>query len=458
MEPVATYQGRVGRLHVSPAQVLVFWFAGMVGLGTIALSLPFAVAPGHDIGGVDAFFMAASAVCVTGLVVKDLATDLSLTGQLIVLGLVQLGGLGYMVASTVIVVLLGKKIGIKQRLVMQEAMNVLTLEGLVHLLRRILLITLAVEGLGAALLAVRFAADWPWPRAIYLGIFHAVSAFNNAGFSLFPTNLIGYQRDLTVNLVLTTLIILGGLGFIVYRDLRRYLMGETFRLTVHTWMVLTVTVALTLVGTLVFWALEASNAKTVGGLGLTDQVLVSYFHSVAARTAGFNTVDLGAAGGAALYLLILLMMVGASPGGTGGGIKTSTFGTMLFGLWAGIRGKSDVTAFHRRLPQETVIRAFSLSLLAFGLTTGMTLILQVSEGKDFLRTLFEVVSAFGTVGLSTGDGGVLSFSALLSDFGKLMIVLTMMIGRIGPLTVGVALIRTDEHRRFRFPPERVLIG
>jgi trk system potassium uptake protein TrkH len=179
---------------------------------------------------------------------------------------------------------------------------------------------------------------------------------------------------------------------------------------------------------------------------------------VSARTAGFNTVDLGMASGAGLYLLILLMFVGASPGGTGGGIKTSTFGTMLIGLWAGIRGRSDVTAFHRRIPQETVIRAFSVTMLAFFLVTGMTLILEVSEGREFLRTLFEVVSAFGTVGLSTGDGGVLSFTALFSDFGKLMIILTMLIGRIGPLTVGVALIRLEETRRYRYPPERVLIG
>lgn len=458
MEPVATYQGRVGGLHISPAQVLVLWFTGIVGLGTLCLVLPFAAAPDHTISLIDAFFMAASAVCVTGLVVKDLGTELSLAGQLIVLGLVQLGGLGYMVSSTVIVILLGKKIGIKQRLVMQEAMNVLTVEGLVHLLRGILLITLLVEGVGAVILAARFALDVPWPRAVYLGIFHSISAFNNAGFSLFSTSMMGYQRDLTVNLVVTTLVILGGLGFIVYRDLRRYAAGETFRLSVHTWMVLAVSVALTGVGTLGFWALEAPNSRTIGDLGLTDQALVSYFHSVAARSGGMNTVDLGAAGGASLYLLILLMIVGASPGGTGGGIKTSTFGTMLFGLWAGIRGKSDVTAFHRRLPQETVIRAFSVALLAFGLTTGVTLVLQVSEGKDFLRTLFEVASAFGTVGLSTGDGGVLSFSALFSDFGKMVIVLTMMIGRIGPLTVGVALIRTDEHRRFRYPPERVLIG
>ena len=458
MEPVATYQGRVGRFTISPSQVLVLWFAAAVVVGTAALSLPFAAAPGREIRAIDALFMATSAVCVTGLAVKDLATDLSTAGQIVMLVLVQLGGLGYMVLSTVIILLLGKKVGIKQRLVMQEALNVLTVGGVIHLLRGILLITAVAEGLGAAILTTRFAAEAPWGEAAYLGVFHAVSAFNNAGFSLFSTGLMAYQRDPVVNLVITTLIIVGGIGFVVYRDLRRYVGGETFRLSVHTWMVLTMTAALIVAGTALFWAIEAPNPRTLGGLRLTDQFMVSYFHAVSARTAGFNTIDLGAASGAALFLLILLMFVGASPGGTGGGIKTSTFGTMLIGLWAGIRGRSDVTAFHRRIPQESVIRAFSVALLAFFLTTVMTLILEASEGREFLRTLFEVVSAFGTVGLSTGDGGVLSFTALFSDFGKLMIILTMLIGRIGPLTVGVALIRLEETRRFRYPPERVLIG
>jgi trk system potassium uptake protein TrkH len=458
MEPVATYQGRVGRLTVSPAQILVLWFVGVVAVGAVCLSLPFASAPGREISAIDAFFMATSAVCVTGLAVRDLATDLSTAGQLVILGLIQLGGLGYMVASTLIVVLLGQKIGIKQRLVMQEALNVLTVGGLVHLLRGILVVTAVVEALGAAILAMRFSVDFPWPRAIYLGVFHSVSAFNNAGFSLFSANLIPYQRDPTVNLVITTLIITGGIGFIVYRDLLRRLRRETFRLSVHTWMVLTLTAGLIVAGTGLFWALEVRNPSTIGNLRLTDQVMVSYFHAVAARTAGFNTIDLSTASGAALYLVILLMIIGASPGGTGGGIKTTTFGAMLVGLWAGIRGRQDVTAFHRRMPQETVIRAFSVALLAFFLTTGMTLVLQVSEDRDFLRTLFEVASAFGTVGLSTGDGGVLSYTALFSDFGKLIIILTMLIGRIGPLTFGVALIRTEEHRHFRYPPERVLIG
>lgn len=458
MEPATTYQGRIGAYPLTPSQILVLWFAGAITVGTIALSLPIASAPDRSIGFIDAFFMAASAVCVTGLVVKDLATDFSLTGQLMLLVLVQLGGLGYMVLSTIIIVLLGKKVGIKQRLVMQEALNVLSVEGLIRLLKGILLMTFVAEGLGALVLAIRFSAEFPWPHALYQGLFHSVMAFNNAGFSLFPTSLIAYQNDPTVNIMVTMLIIAGGIGFIVYRDVLRYLTRQSYRITVHTWMVLTLSAALTVVGMLLFWALEAGNPKTLGSMPWTDQLTVSYFHSVSARTAGFNTIDLGASTGATLYLLVLLMFIGASPGGTGGGIKTSTFGTMLVGVWAGVLGRSDVTAFNRRIPQETVIRAFSLALLAFTLVTGVTLVLQVSDSQDFLRTLFEVASAFGTVGLSTGDGGVLSFSALLTDFGKLMIILTMFIGRIGPLTVSVALVRLDETRRFRYPPERVLIG
>lgn len=458
MEPIATHQGRIGAYRLTPSQILVLWFAGAVLLGALCLSLPVASVPDRSMGFIDALFMSTSAVCVTGLAVKDLATDLSPTGQVMILVLVQLGGLGYMVLSTVIIVLLGKKVGIKQRLVMQEALNVLTVEGLIRLLKGILVMTLVTEAVGAVLLAARFSVDFPWPRAAYLGIFHAVSAFNNAGFSLFSTNLIGYQGDWLVNLVITSLIIAGGIGFVVYRDVLRLLKRETYRLTVHTWMVLSLTGALLVGGTLLFWAFEIGNPKTIGSLPLTDQIMASYFHSVSARTAGFNTIDLGSGTAATLYFLVLLMFVGASPGGTGGGIKTSTFGTMLVGIWAGIRGRSDVTAFHRRIPQETVIRAFSLALVAFALTTGMTLVLQVSEHQDFLRTLFEVTSAFGTVGLSTGDGGVLSFSALFSDVGKVMIILTMLIGRVGPLTISVALVRLEETRRFRYPPERVLIG
>ncbi|MEW6681917.1 MAG: TrkH family potassium uptake protein [Nitrospirota bacterium] len=458
MEPTATYQGRIGAYPLTPSQILVLWFAGAVALGTICLLLPVASAPDRSIRFVDALFMATSAICVTGLVVKDLASDLSTTGQIMILVLIQLGGLGYMVLSTIIIILLGKKVGIKQRLVMQEALNVLTVEGVIGLLKGILLLTVVAEGLGAILLAIRFSVEFPWPRAAYLGLFHAISAFNNAGFSLFPTSLVAYQRDWVVNFLVTILAIIGGIGFIVYRDLIRLVKREVFRLTVHSWMVLSITAALIVGGTLLFLALEGGNPKTLGSLPLRAQVLVSYFHSVTARTLGFNTIDIGACTGATLYLLVLLMFIGASPGGTGGGVKTSTFGTMVVGVWAGIVGRSDVTAFHRRIPQETVIRAFSVALLAFALVTGVTLILQVSDRQDFLRTLFESASAFGTVGLSTGDGGVLSFSALFTDFGKLMVVLTMLVGRIGPLTVSVALVRLEETRRFRYPPERVLIG
>lgn len=458
MEPTATYQGRIGGYPLTPSQILVAWFAGAIAVGTICLLLPIASAPDRSIRFIDALFMATSAICVTGLVVKDLASDLSTTGQIMMLVLFQVGGLGYMVLSTIIIILLGKKVGIKQRLVMQEALSVLTVEGVIGLLKGILLLTIVVEGIGAIVLALRFSFEFPWSRAAYLGLFHSVSAFNNAGMSLFPTSLTAYQGDVWINMTMTLLSISGAIGFIVYRDLLRFVKREVFRLTVHTLMVLSITAALTLSGLLVFWALEAGNPKTLGSLPVTDQILVSYFHTVASHSLGLNTIDIGACTSATLYVLILLMFIGASPGGTGGGIKTSTFGTMVVGVWAGILGRSDVTAFHRRIPQETVIRAFSVALLAFALTTGVTLVLQVSEQQDFLRTLFEVISAFGTVGLSTGDGGVLSFAALFSDFGKLMLIVTMVIGRIGPLTVSVALVRLEETRRFRYPPERVLIG
>ena len=459
MEPVATSQGRVGRFTITPSQALVGWFGGVTLLGTLLLSLPFAAVPGHQLSLIDALFTAASAVSVTGLTVTDISTELRLPGQLVVLVLLQLGGLGYMVLSTIVVILAGQKIGIKQRLVMQEALHVLSTEGLIHLLRGILILTLVVQGSGAVLLALRFAADMPWLKAVYFGIFHAVSAFNTAGFTLFSNGLVDYRDDPTINVVVTSLILIGGIGFVVYRDLYRYVRRQTYRLSIHTLMVLTITAGLTLVGTVLFWVLEHRNPATLAELSLGQQATVAFFHAAGSRVAGFATVDVGAATGAGLYLLILLMFIGASPTGTGGGIKTTTFGTMLIGLWAGIRGQSDVIVFHRRMPQELVVRAFSVAMLAFLLTTVVTMLLQISEGADFLSTLFEVTSAFGTAGLSTGDGGVLSYSAHFSDFGKLMIAATMFVGRVGPLTVGVALVRRgEEYRRVRFPEERVLIG
>lgn len=439
-------------LLTSPARMLVLGFGGLISVGTLLLLLPLASAPGRSVSFIDALFTATSAVCVTGLVIKDISTDFSLFGQLVILLLIQIGGFGYMTVATMPALLLGRKIGLKEQLILQEALNLLSLGGIMEFLRGLIKITLLFEGIGALLLAARFALDFPLPRAIYLGIFHAISAFNNAGFSLFSTNLVAYRDDLAVNLIITTLIILGGLGFVVYRDL------SCRQLSLHTKLALIMTASLIIGGTLLFFVEEVQNHQAFASLSWPQRVLVSYFHAINARTAGFNTVDLAQLSSVALYILIVLMFIGASPGGTGGGIKTTTFGTIVLDLWTSLRGQVEVTVFHRRLPAETVAKAYLIAALAFFWLSGVTVLLLAIEHQDFLRLLFEVTSALGTVGLSTGDGGVLSFSALLSDFGKMAIALTMFVGRVGPVTLGMAILKSSRHARVRYAEGTVIVG
>jgi trk system potassium uptake protein TrkH len=295
-------------------------------------------------------------------------------------------------------------------------------------------------------------------RALYFGVFHAVSAFNNAGFSLFSENLMAYRNDLVVNLTISTLIVLGGIGFLAFRDIFDNFHGERFRLSTHTKLALSVTGLLIVGGTAVIWAFEIHNARTLLPLPFGEQVLVAYFHSISARTAGFNTIDLSMVAIPTLYFLILLMVVGASPGSTGGGIKTTTFGIVCAAIWATLRRRADVMMFHRRIPQELITKSFALSTLALGLVTGFTMLLSYAEPQPFLNIMFEVASAAGTVGLSTGNGSVLSLSALFSDFGKLLIALTMFLGRLGPLAVGLFAIRSHKELRYRFPEAKVVIG
>lgn len=451
-------------IFVTPARVLLFGFSLIILLGMLLLMLPIAAAPGHSIRLVDAFFTATSAVCVTGLVVKDLSQDFSLFGQLVILLLIQVGGLGYMTLATIMALAFGRRIGLREQLALREAFNLLNLEGLVHFTLRVIKITLLIEAAGALLLAARFSFNFPIIKALYLGIFHAVSAFNNAGFSLFSANLMGYRGDLVVNLVITTLIVLGGIGFIVYSDIVRRYRGEIHQFSLHSKLALTMTGCLILFGTALFFLFEAQNPQTLGQLPVPERLLASYFQAISARTAGFNTVDLSALSNGALYLLILLMFIGASPGGTGGGVKTTTFGTIVLDLWTTLRGQVETSLYRRRLPAAIVAKAYLITAFAFIWLTVTTLALLGIEhlqlDKYFLRVMFEVTSALGTVGLSTGDGSgdVLSFSALFSDFGKLLIALTMLAGRIGPLTLGIAVLKSHEKSRVRYPEGEVLVG
>lgn len=444
----------------SPVTILIAGFAIIIVIGTFLLALPWAATDHRSIGPIDALFTATSAVCVTGLIVKDTPVDFSLFGQLVILALIQLGGFGYAGSAMLLGVAVGRKIGLRERMMFQQAMNLLTLEGLVKFLRWLVLCTLFIEGTAAVLLMLRLAQDLSPLRAAYIAVFHAVAAFNNAGFSLFSDNLARYRFDWSVNLIIAAAIILGGIGHIVLYELHRYVRRDIFRISSHTKLVATVTVVLILIGGLGLWLLEAANPSTLSGLSWSQQVIVAFFHSISARTAGFNTIDLSQLRGASLYLLILLMVIGGSPASTAGGIKTTTAGIIFATLWDTAKGRQEVTIFHRRLPFETVANAFLLAFLAFALVTGATLLLLAVEQlnfEHFLPVLFEVSSAFGTVGLSTGNGGVLSYAATFDDVGKIIIVLMMFIGRLGPITIGMLVLARSE-ARVRYPEEKVMIG
>jgi len=295
--------------NFTAAQIVPVVFLSVILLGSLLLMTPFA-STGRAVRFIDALFTMTSAVCVTGLIVLDTPKDFTIFGQLVILAGIQLGGLGYSTMATLLLLAVGRRIGLRQRMMMMEVLSTLSMEGLVRFVKIIVVITLLVEAAGASLLAIRFAFDMEPLRAIYLGVFHAVSAFNNAGFSLFSGNLIPYRSDLLVNLTISLLIILGGIGFLVFRDILDNFHGERVRFSTHTKLAFLVTGLLIVGGTAGIWGFEIHNDSTLGALPPGEQIMVAYFHSVSARTAGFNTVDLSLMGKPALYLLILLMVVG----------------------------------------------------------------------------------------------------------------------------------------------------
>jgi len=447
------------RRPLSPAQFLAFSFLGIIALGGVVLSLPLAAAPGRHIALIDAFYTSVSAVCVTGLIAVDTPVDLSRFGQVVVLLLIQAGGLGYMTLSTVFVSALGRSVTIQERLTLQEALNVQDMEGLVRFAGTVLKMTLAFEGVGAAILAVRWWPELGGAEAVWHGVFHAVSAFNNAGFALWSDSFISWQSDVTVNLVVTGLIIAGGLGFFVWAELIGFNRRQV-RLSVHTRLVLLATAALLVGGTAAFLVLEWNNPRTLGPMSGPDRLLAAWFQSVTARTAGFNTIDIGAMTAPALFVMMALMFIGASPGSTGGGVKTTTFSITLAALWATVRGSADTVIFKRRLAVETVAKAFFISLIAFVALNGVAWLLLLTEGRDLLKTLFETTSAFGTVGLSMGEAGApVSLSAFFTPGGKMLVMAMMFIGRVGPLTLAIAVAkRARAQAKLQYPEGKILIG
>ncbi|SFD61328.1 trk system potassium uptake protein TrkH [Bacillus sp. 491mf] len=441
------------QIYMDPPKTLVVGFAFIIFIGTILLTLPVATTDGQGLPLLNALFTATSATCVTGLVVVDTGTTFTLFGQLVILFLIQVGGLGFMTFAIFFSVLLGKRISLKERLLLQEALNNLSIAGIVRLAKRILIFTVVIEFIGAILLTIRFAFDMPLSKAVYYGIFHSVSNFNNAGFDIMGNfkSLTGYVEDPIVTLVICALITLGGIGFIVMNEVYEY--KRIGRLSLHTKVVLFTSSLLVVVGTLLIFLLEFHNPKTLQPLSAFGKVLASLFQAITPRTAGANTLNIPDLHHSTLFIIIILMYIGASPGSTGGGIKTTTFATLLGAVRSQVKGKEDVIFFRKRIAYDTIYKSLTVMLAGLFIVIIAAMLLTITEpGKDFLMILFEATSAFGTVGLSMG------LTPELSPLGKIIIILTMFAGRVGPLTIAFAVTLRRNSDPFSYPKGKIMIG
>lgn len=433
--------------------MLIGGFALLIVLGTLLLKLPFSTPSGH-IRTIDALFTATSAVCVTGLVVLDTGKDFTLLGQGVILALIQLGGLGIMTFSVFFFELLGGGVSLRQKLAFETSFSPSPLRDVFEVARQIIRLTLFFEAVGAILLFLRWKALYATPWALYLALFHSVSAFCNAGFSPFSDSLRAFATDWYTNLVMAGLIVAGGLGFWVLSDLEGW--RPKRRLSLHTKVVLLTTGILLLLGTLFLMITE--KGTVLRGLTVPQRLLVAFFHSVSARTAGFSTVDVGLMSDGGLFLLVILMFIGASPGSCGGGIKTTNLAILFSLAYNRLKGRDEAVIFKRAVPTETVTRSISLMIGSFLFLTAMLFLSILYKESfshpsvSFLQVLFELTSAFGTVGLSTG------ITPTLTDLGKGMVIVTMFVGRLGLLTTAFALAKRVQEPVFRFAEENVMVG
>jgi trk system potassium uptake protein len=434
-------------------------FIAVILTGTLLLMMPFATASGQWNDPIVALFTSTSAVCVTGHVVVDTATYFSRAGQAIIMMLIQVGGLGYMTVTTFLLLLLGRRFGLKDKIAIQQALDRTALQGSTKILQSIIATTLLFELTGAFLLLWVFVPDVGWAKGLWFALFHSVSAWNNAGFGLFSDNLVGYQGSLLLNLVITGLIIFGGIGYEVIFELYLLLRERIQRQKLRTVRSLNFRVAtsttlfLLIGGTVAIWLIEMRNTKTLGNLAIPQQLLAAWFQSVTSRTAGFNTIDNGQMTNAGLFVTIALMLMGGSPGGTAGGIKTTTVRVLTSCTQAILQGKESVSIYKRQVPLSLLLKAVGVTVGSLSTVILATICISLADPElDFIRILFEVASAFGTVGLSTG------ITAGLTSVSKLVLVLTMYIGRVGILLLIGALLGDPKHSAVRYPEESLLVG
>lgn len=448
-----TTRRRSGERRFSPAKVIALSFAAAIVVGTLLLWLPWSHAPGQTIRLLDALFTSTSALCVTGLAVVDTETAWSTFGRVVIMLLVQIGGLGIVTLSTLVALVLGRRVGFQGRLRAATQISSNQTGGVLRLIRTIFLISLGFETLGALLLYPTFAALHGSGAGLFYAFFHSVSAFNNAGFALYSDNLTRFVADPVVSLVISCLIVFGGLGFIVHLNLwSRLRQGRRFPLTLHSRIALMVTLGLLAFGTLMVLGLEWDNPATLGPLSWPGKLLASFFQGVTPRTAGFNSLDYEAMREPTLLLTMLLMFIGGSPASTAGGIKTVTFFVLVASAWSLVRGRGELTVFRRRVSIETVVKAGSVALLSTAIVMGSLFLLTLTESLPLFKLMFEAFSAFGTVGLS------MNATFELTDVGQLIIVGLMYLGRIGPLTFALALVQDPKSDPLKYPDEGVLIG
>lgn len=457
-------------IRLGPAHIITLSFVFVILIGTSILTMPFASANGESTDFVDALFTATSAVCVTGLVTLTTANHWSFYGKLIIMILIQIGALGFISLFTIVLIALGKKITLKERILIQESFNLTTFKGMVQFLKTILKWVFIIEGIGAFLLSLVFIPKYGFLQGIFMGVFHSISAFCNAGFDILgEDSMISYANNYFINFVLMFLIIMGGLGFNVWIDLSKYvkkaykrkigIKTQKHRLSVHTRLALIASATLILGGFIMTFILEFNNPDTIGNFSLSQKLLSSLFQSVTLRTAGFDAISQADLTYGSKFMATFIMAIGGSPGGTAGGMKTVTVAVLFLAIFASIRGRADITAFRKSISFYTIQKALTVVMLMISLIFIATTILTITESGlgtefEFIDVLYEVSSALGTVGLSSG------VTAKLSLAGKFVIIFCMFIGRLGPVTVALALSfnKNEKNNAINYPKEKVIVG
>lgn len=442
---------------LSSVQIILLGFLGLVLLGSFLLSLPISSQNGQPIPYIDALFTATTSVCVTGLVTVTTAFTWSVFGQVVILVLIQIGGLGVVTVMAAFMIFLKKKMGMDDKLLISDSFNLSSMDGIVNFVKKVLTLTFVIEGIGALLYMTVFVPEFG-VTGIWYGIFHSVSAFCNAGIDLLGSaSLCPYVLNPVVNFTTMFLIISGGLGFVVWFDIFENIRHKSRRgvrfLSLHTKIVLCVTVVLVIGGTLVYFLLEQHNPLTIGNYSLGEKTMVSLFQSVTTRTAGFATVPQENLTDGSAFFSLLLMLVGGSPAGTAGGVKTVTVFVLLITTFSVIRSKRTVDVFHRQIALEMVKKALAVFLFSMLVVIGSTFLILVVQGGDLMDVLYETVSATATVGLTR------NYTGSLNLWGKLVVILTMYFGRVGPISLAFAF-STDKRRENSVvnPQEDVIVG